>query len=167
MATTRKWLPTLVLAAVMCCSSVGFAESATDTCNAFMYPGSDDVNIKIAAIYGVHVSNGTACSDRPAASTVQIALAMHWAATLLNGDNSTESFIPGVKIGIIGTTMSQTATLVTTIARSSNIPVVGIAATLAELSNKTMYPGFTRATPNDHLQAEVRMEKENRSLMVQ
>ena len=29
----------------------------------------------------------------------QLALAMHWALDMLNGDNATESFIPGVKIG--------------------------------------------------------------------
>ena len=62
--------------------------------------------------------------------------------------------------GIIGTTRSQTTTMVTEVTRATNIPVVGISATLAELSDKSKYPGFVRTVPSDNLQAEVRKEEQ-------
>ncbi|RUS75967.1 hypothetical protein EGW08_016274, partial [Elysia chlorotica] len=200
---TTFWTLALALAVVTCYTScVAEAASASDACSAFIYPGPDDVDIKFAAIYGIHSSNETGCSAQPGLTAVQIALAMQWAVSLLNGDNSTGSFIPGVKIGldvyddcnqeylaarhtgsiaaqssmgqpaqcsldqrstpqqdipvagIIGTTRSQTTTMVTRVARSTNIPVVGLAATLAELSDKTKYPGFVRTMPSDVLQAQ-------------
>ncbi|GFO26518.1 metabotropic glutamate receptor 5 [Plakobranchus ocellatus] len=199
MSKTRYSLQ--LVAAILAVLMFG-AKSAEDTCSALVYPGPDDVDIKIAAIYGLHASSQVSCDTRFQAWSLQTALALHWAASLINGDNGTDSFIPGVKIGIdlyddynnnyltalhaghvtsqgrcayleqcsynggqqnspkpiagiIGTTRSQTTSLVTDIAISRNIPVVGISATLAELSDKKKYPGFYRTVPSDRLQAEV------------
>ncbi|KAK3786184.1 hypothetical protein RRG08_050657 [Elysia crispata] len=207
-ALTAKLKMLALTLAIVTCSSISFAETAVaaDTCSAFIYPGTDDVDVKIAAIFGMHASNESSCSDQPQVNAIQIGLAMQWAVSLLNGENSTGSFLPGVKIGvdiyddcnqdflaarhagsiagqfshrqavqcslsqqsnqqmvipiagIIGTTRSQTTTMVTRVARSTNLPVVGLAATLAELSDKSKYPGFVRTTPSDHVQAQAMLE---------
>ncbi|KAK6176864.1 hypothetical protein SNE40_015081 [Patella caerulea] len=58
-------------------------------------------------------------------------------------------------LGIIGTSTSQTTSSISRLLEHTKIPVVGIAATLPELSNKTLYPNFVRAIPSDTIQSKV------------
>ncbi|XP_050414720.1 uncharacterized protein LOC126828782 [Patella vulgata] len=58
-------------------------------------------------------------------------------------------------LGIIGTSISQTTSSISRLLEHTKIPVVGIAATLPELSNKTLYPNFVRAIPSDTIQSKV------------
>ncbi|KAH9492976.1 hypothetical protein Btru_022802, partial [Bulinus truncatus] len=60
--------------------------------------------------------------------------------------------------GVIGTSISQTTTVVADMMSLTNVPVVGISATLPELSDKTKYPAFVRAVPSDLRLAQVIIE---------
>ncbi|XP_059161752.1 uncharacterized protein LOC131944892 [Physella acuta] len=60
--------------------------------------------------------------------------------------------------GIIGTTISQTTTVVSQVLNYTDTPVVGISATLGELSNKSVYKNFVRTVPSDLKQAKVIIE---------
>lgn len=58
-------------------------------------------------------------------------------------------------VGVIGTSISQTTTVVADIMAPTKVPLVGISATLPELSNKTKYPVFVRTVPSDLKLAQV------------
>ncbi|KAI8772001.1 metabotropic glutamate receptor, partial [Biomphalaria glabrata] len=60
--------------------------------------------------------------------------------------------------GVIGTSISQTTTVVADIMAPTKVPLVGISATLPELSNKTKYPVFVRTVPSDLKLAQVIIE---------
>ncbi|XP_005105500.2 uncharacterized protein LOC101856598 [Aplysia californica] len=72
--------------------------------------------------------------------------------------NETNGELQPVIAGVLGTSVSQTTTILADILKSTHVPVLGISATLPELGDKSKYPGFLRTVPSDLKQAQTIIE---------
>ncbi|BFZ09115.1 hypothetical protein BsWGS_12154 [Bradybaena similaris] len=94
------WLSGAAILAAVFQAVVSPVSAASSTCSAYMYSRAEDVQIKVASILGMHDADGDKCGTTYNAGALQSAIALHFAADLINGYNDTDSFIPGVRIGI-------------------------------------------------------------------
>ncbi|CAL1544019.1 unnamed protein product [Lymnaea stagnalis] len=204
MPDNKNLLKSLRMTLVLLLCDCFLLTSAQQSCSAYFYPGSDDVDIKFAAILGIQEQKDGGCSGQYLEPILKRAVALNWVVDLLNGGgNASRAFIQGIRFGIdiyddcyseylaarhagaiasyilgnnecdvraeasqsrppiagvIGTSSSQTTTVVVDMMKQTNVPIVGVSATLPELSNKTRYPAFVRTIPSDFKQAQVIIE---------